>query len=276
MKLIAHYHNPRLAQGAVDYFKTQGVYCVLQSHDGRQVEVWLEKGDEQRAVQLWHEFVAHPEAEQYQAASWQTGSTQGLFTYQGQELNLAQRFLSLNWLLQGVFGVSIIVFIAMLFGDANGIFSTLRFAVDKPWTWIAPTLIHFSAIHLIFNLSWWLHLGAQIAERFGIRALICLYFVTGLTSNFMQFLLVDANFGGLSGVVYGLLGFCWIVSHRSPAQPALVSKPVVGFMLLWMLFGFTDMFFINMANWAHLFGLLSGMMVAACWPLGRNTEYSDK
>ncbi|ASD66010.1 rhomboid family intramembrane serine protease GlpG [Pseudoalteromonas piscicida] len=275
MKLIAHYHNARLAQGAVDYFKTQGIYCVLQSHDGQQVEVWLEHGDEALAMRLWQMFLEHPDAELYQAASWQTGSTQGLFSYQGQNLNLVRRFAGLNWLLQGVFGVSIIIFVAMLFGDANGIFSALRFSLDKPWTWIAPTLIHFSAIHLIFNLSWWLHLGAQISEKLGLWALVCIYFVTGLTSNFMQFLFVDANFGGLSGVVYGLLGFCWVIGHRNPAGTALVSKPVIGFMLLWMLFGFTDMFFINMANWAHLFGLLSGMLVAIFWPINRLLKESS-
>ncbi|RRS07687.1 rhomboid family intramembrane serine protease GlpG [Pseudoalteromonas sp. J010] len=270
MKLIAHYHNPRLAQGAVDYIKTQGIECILRSHDGQQVEVWLERGDEQQAIYLWQQFIANPEAKRYQAASWQTGSTAGLFNYQGQKLNLVQRFLTLNWLLQGVFAVSIIVFITMLFGDANHIFSLFRFSLDKPWAWITPTLIHFSAIHLIFNLSWWLHLGAQVSKRFGLWSLICIYFVTGITSNFMQFVFVDANFGGLSGVVYGLLGFCWIIGHKNPQQLPLVSKPIVGFMLLWMLFGFTDTFFISMANWAHLFGLLSGMFIAACWPNNQN------
>ena len=270
MTLIARYHHPRLAQGAVDYFKTQGVECVLRSTDGQNVEVWLQHGDVERAQQLWQEFLAEPTAKRYLEASWQTGSTEGLFRYPGEKLNLLQRLFALNWLLQGVFGISLIIFIAMFFGDARSIFDNLRFAPEQPLTWLAPTVIHFSAIHLIFNLSWWLYLGAQVSARLGLGALIAVYVSSGLISNFMQFWLVDANFGGLSGVVYGLLGFCWIYSHRHPKQPALIAKPVVGFMLLWMLFGFTELFFISMANWAHLFGLLSGMAMAALWPKSKD------
>ena len=69
-------------------------------------------------------------------------------------------------------------------------------------------------------------------------------------------------FGGLSGVVYGLLGFCWIYSALNPKQPALVTTAIVGFMLVWLVLGFADVLFVGMANWAHLGGLVSGMAFA--------------
>ena len=81
-------------------------------------------------------------------------------------------------------------------------------------------------------------------------------------SNWAQYLLVDNRFGGLSGVVYALLGFAWIYSSKLPEEKQLITKPVVGFMLVWMVLGFADVLFISMANWAHLFGLLSGMAIA--------------
>ena len=74
--------------------------------------------------------------------------------------------------------------------------------------------------------------------------------------------MVGPNFGGLSGVVYGLLGFCWIHSFLNPNKPALVSTAIVGFMLIWLVLGFADVLFVGMANWAHLGGLLSGMVFA--------------
>jgi len=33
-------------------------------------------------------------------------------------------------------------------------------------------------------------------------------------------------------------------------------------MVVWMLLGFAEVLPISMANWAHLFGLLSGMLLA--------------
>ncbi|WP_440055376.1 rhomboid family intramembrane serine protease GlpG [Pseudoalteromonas sp. T1lg65] len=265
MKLIAHYPDARLAQGAVDYMKAQGIHCVLKSVDGRHVEVWLKQGNVERASTLWAEFEHQPHAQKYQAASWQTGSTQKLFSYSGQNLNLIRRFSQLNWLLQAVFASSICIFASMVFGHAESVFGYLKFQLERPWTWLTPTLLHFSAIHLIFNLSWWLFLGEKISQKVGFNAVLSVYLFSGISSNLMQFWFVDANFGGLSGVVYGLLGFCWLYSHKNSLIEPLVSKPIVGFMLIWMIFGFTDMFFISMANWAHLFGLLSGMLLGLLW-----------
>ncbi|MGO2478290.1 MAG: rhomboid family intramembrane serine protease, partial [Pseudoalteromonas sp.] len=93
----------------------------------------------------------------------------------------------------------------------------------------------------------------------GKLTLVGLFLVTAFISNWVQFLLVGPNFGGLSGVVYGLLGFCWVYSLLNPKQPPLVTNSVVGFMLIWLVLGFVNMLPVNMANWAHLGGLIGGM-----------------
>ena len=63
-------------------------------------------------------------------------------------------------------------------------------------------------------------------------------------------------------IVYGLFGYCWVYRILNPQKPPLVTNAIIGIMLIWLVLGFNDMLFVNMANWAHLGGLLSGMAYA--------------
>jgi GlpG protein len=262
MILLGTSANPRAVQGAADYFKSQGINVVLKSFDHRQVEVWVPELDEQSAKKLWNDFIDNPYDEKYLIASWHTGNTHSRFIYKGGSLNLVKRFKALHYFLKCIFVVILFIFAGLYLPVGNEIYTLLQFDPRSPLTWVSPALMHFSALHLIFNLGWWLHLGNRLVERVGAKQLILLFFISSLVSNWAQYLFVDQRFGGLSGVVYALLGYAWIHSVRNSHQQTLVEKPVVGFMLIWMIFGFTDVFFISMANWAHLFGLLTGMILA--------------
>ncbi|ENN98014.1 MULTISPECIES: rhomboid family intramembrane serine protease GlpG [Pseudoalteromonas] len=255
-------NNPRAAQGFIDYLKSQGLEGQLRSADGSNVIICV-AGEHFHQVQpLWAEFVQNPNHERYQQASWDVGSTQSGLTYQGQSLNLVARFKALSWLNKTVSIVSVAIYFAFLLGGFEQIYTALQFNPSQPLNWLTPALVHFSAMHIVFNLIWWMSLGDNIEKQCGKLSLVGLFVVTALISNWAQFLIVGPNFGGLSGVVYGLLGFCWIHSYLNPKQPALVSTAIIGFMLIWLVLGFADVLFVGMANWAHLGGLLSGMAYA--------------
>jgi len=128
--------------------------------------------------------------------------------------------------------VSVAIFVAFLLGGFETIYMLLQFNPAQPLSWFTPAIVHFSAIHLIFNLIWWMTLGNDIEKSSGKLTLVGLFLVTAFISNWLQFLLIGPNFGGLSGVVYGLLGYCWIYSLFNPKQPPLVTNGVVGFMLI--------------------------------------------
>ncbi|MBD1581547.1 rhomboid family intramembrane serine protease GlpG [Pseudoalteromonas sp. S16_S37] len=274
MILLGTFNNPRAVQGAADYFKTQGVPVSLRSDDGTRVEVWVPNEFESKASFLWQEFLSDPYHDRYLAASWQSGEARSPLKYASSDLNLTQRFISLHWFVKLIFILCIGVFFSFYLFDANTIFSHLQFKAHDPLSWFTPVLLHFGVLHLVFNLSWWLHLGQQIVSRSGAMYIYILFIFSAIASNWAQFIMVDSRFGGLSGVVYALLGYAWVFSAKNPAQPSIVSKGVVGFMLLWMIFGFTDMFFISMANWAHLFGLLTGVVVALLQPNKRTSDTS--
>ncbi|AMQ90403.1 Rhomboid protease GlpG [Marinobacter sp. THAF39] len=141
-------------------------------------------------------------------------------------------------------------------------------ASGQLWRLISPDFLHFSWTHIIFNSVMLWFLGSQIEWIDGRARLVALFLVTSLAANLLQYLVSGPLFGGLSGVVYGILGYCWLSQQRRPRfqfPPALVT-----FALVWMVIGFTpipEMIGLGrMANEAHLGGFVGGLAVAAVMP----------
>ena len=262
MILLAQLDNIRAAQGFIDYLKTQRIDAQLVKGQEKQAAILVDETHFEQAHVLWLEFDQDPNQEKYLAASWDTGVSNALFEYSGSSLNIKQRFNALSWFNQSITVISIIIYIIFMFGGFETLFAVLQFKANNPINWITPAIVHFSAIHIIFNLMWWMQLGDQIEKSLGKINLLVIFLLSAVVSNWAQYLFVGPNFGGLSGVVYALLGFCWIYAWLKPNAGITMAKPIVGFMLVWMLLGFADVLFVGMANWAHLFGLLTGMVLA--------------
>lgn len=134
------------------------------------------------------------------------------------------------------------------------------------WRLVTPILLHFGWMHLVFNLLWTWVLGESIERHQGSLRLVLLILFAALVSNSAQFLINGSSqFGGLSGVVYAYLGYTWLWDRRHPGQRLGLTPGLVVFMLIWMLFGMTpwsQQMGINMANEAHLGGLLAGLFFA--------------
>ena len=131
----------------------------------------------------------------------------------------------------------------------------------QPWRLISPMLLHFGWLHLVFNVLWWLDLGRRI-ERQSKFLLVALLLVTSLAANVAQAWQVASLFGGLSGVIYGLLGYIWVMDRYNPVRYHLPQNILI-FMLLWLLLGISGLFpalgFGDMANMAHIGGLVAGV-----------------
>ena len=127
------------------------------------------------------------------------------------------------------------------------------------WRLVTPIFLHFGILHVLFNMLWLHTLGHQIEMRGGRRQLALLVLAIGVVSNVGQYVIAGPSFGGFSGVVYGLLGYIWIMAQFQPASGYVMDRFTIGFMLVWLLLGMSGMF-EGMANAAHLFGLLSGVL----------------
>ena len=133
------------------------------------------------------------------------------------------------------------------------------------WRLITPMLIHFGWLHLAMNSLWYWELGRRIEFRQGAIGLFGLTLLFGLASNFAQYAWAGPSlFGGLSGVLYGLLGHCWIYQRLAPNAAYRLPPGVLVMMLVWLLICMTGIFellqFGAIANAAHVGGLLTGCL----------------
>ncbi|MBT1262203.1 rhomboid family intramembrane serine protease [Pseudomonas sp. VS40] len=138
-------------------------------------------------------------------------------------------------------------------------------AAGQWWRLVTPMLIHFGILHLAMNGMWYWELGRRIEARQGSINLLGLTLLFSLVSNYAQYVYGGPGlFGGLSGVLYGLLGHCWIFQLLSPNPAYRLPRGVLVMMLVWLLLclsGLVSMIgFGEIANAAHVGGLVIGCL----------------
>ncbi len=158
------------------------------------------------------------------------------------------------------------LFIKPSFGSIYSSLEHTYLINNEWWRLITPTFLHFSITHLAFNSLWIYILGSKI-ERMDGRALFVMVFVlTSVLSNAGQLLWSQQYmFGGLSGAVYGLLGYCFILELDKKRSRYNLPEALYLFMFIWLLVGFTGILnifgFGNIANTAHLVGMIAGFII---------------
>ncbi len=70
------------------------------------------------------------------------------------------------------------------------------------------------------------------------RPLILVIFMSVLP-NLAQYFAVGPLFGGMSGVVYGLLGYIWMKGKFDPTSGYYLHPTTIAFMMICFVFGFT-------------------------------------
>ena len=128
------------------------------------------------------------------------------------------------------------------------------------WRLITPIFIHFGVIHILFNMLWLFDLGGVIERMQGSPRLGILVGVTGVAGNLAQFWWAGPDFGGMSGVIYGLLGYVWIQGRLNPRSNLILHQYVVIMMLAWFVLCWLGVIGA-VANMAHTMGLVSGVVL---------------
>jgi GlpG protein len=141
------------------------------------------------------------------------------------------------------------------------------------WRLWTPALVHFSVLHLVFNSLWLWEFGRRIEGQEGSGRLLEGLLWLAPVSALAQYAVGEHPlFGGLSGVVYGLLGYLVVVQRLRPQRayrlPPALPVLLIGLLAL-MATGVTEPFGLAVANGAHLGGLLAGGvwgLARALWP----------
>ncbi len=132
------------------------------------------------------------------------------------------------------------------------------------WRLVTPAFMHFSELHLVFNLLWIWVVGSRIEQLHGRWVLLSLFLSASILSNLGQFFVSGPMFGGMSGVVYAVLGYSWFWDKQGYRPRFGLPQGLMGFMLIWLVLGYLGVLqLIGMgavANTAHLVGLLVGLL----------------
>lgn len=138
------------------------------------------------------------------------------------------------------------------------------------WRLVTPAFLHFSWAHLIMNLLALNYLGGLIEDRRGTVYLAIMVLVLAVASNVVQYWWTNSPmFGGISGVVFGLFGYLWMMTQFRPAAGMVMSRETIVMTLIFyvvcVLSGMEIMadslgrVLPSIANAAHTAGLLVGM-----------------
>lgn len=140
------------------------------------------------------------------------------------------------------------------------------------WRLFTPCLLHANILHLVFNMMWLIPLGFEIEQRIRTLRYLTLVAITGIVSNFAEYLMSGPFFLGYSGVICGMIGF--IISrqqvapweryplHKIAASVflffifVLVAISVISFIMEVYL---GTRFSLGFANTSHVTGLLTGL-----------------
>ncbi|MCH8264631.1 MAG: rhomboid family intramembrane serine protease [Proteobacteria bacterium] len=126
---------------------------------------------------------------------------------------------------------------------------------------LAPMFLHFGELHLIFNMLWLWYFGRQLEAIHPRWLFIALIVLTSFVSNTTQYLSSNFNnFGGMSGVVYGLVGYTWLVHTLMPRSRLQIRGSMFAvFVAALVLMEILASSWIATA--AHIGGLVSGLLL---------------
>lgn len=293
MREIAKIQNPQAAEILADYLYLQGIENTLrEEEDG--VSLWVHDDDEiEAAIKILQDFLANPQDPRFVGAL-NKAKEQRLKQRQAERqsryrpVNARTQLMAFNLKMPPVtLSLIIISVLVALVSQLGNNLEPIRYffiteklvfpdwsfnwsylpevSQGQVWRLLTPIFIHFGFLHIIFNMLWLKDLGTVIENRLGWKIFLAQVFVMGVASNVAQFLVSGPLFGGMSGVVYGLLGFLWIRGHFDPRLGLRLNQGIVVMMLVWLGIGYVGALFpsasiiSNMANTAHTVGLFSGM-----------------
>lgn len=290
MRLIGELGNAPHARIFSDYLTQSGIENQVQKESedtGEVYEVWVNFEDDMpRAEQLLKKFLENPDDPEYQGATKKAKKLKKNAKKEEQDhpgymdarttvfYRGATPLGSLTLLL--ILACLAVALFSRLGKDLNALrpffitdFLNLRSFLHKGlyeigkgeiWRLFTPMFIHFGIIHFLFNMMWLRDLGSMIEDRKGSLFLAVFVLVVSAAGNLAQYLVSHPFFGGMSGVVYGLLGYTWMKGKYDPGSNLSLHKSTVTMMIAWFFICFTGLVG-NIANAAHA----AGLVIGAAW-----------
>jgi GlpG protein len=282
MRSIAKFKEEKLALRFWNYLQTIDIESSLEEDDiQKEWHIWvLDEEKLDLSISEKNEFVKNPDNPKYitngkKAINEKQDEVKAKSRYKDynlkdkwfkQESRLGMVSLALIITSVAVFlisgtGKNYQVIGPFLISEKNDIYFS-EFLSGQLWRIVTPIFLHFGFLHIIFNMYWLYYFGCQIEKRKGSAFIAIFIFLTAIFSNIAQYLVTGPEFGGMSGVVYALLGYIWIKSKFDPGDGLYIEQSTALVLVAWLLLCFVmpvaPGFSGGVANWAHTGGLISG------------------
>jgi GlpG protein len=159
------------------------------------------------------------------------------------------------------------------------------------WRLFTPMLMHGGFAHILFNMMWLLSMGGRLEARKGPLIMLAVVLIGGAIAHSSEAIWeiysglrenpaaaaeihqYGLPFLGMSGVNYAIFGFVWVYGRLRPADGLSVQPQDIGLAVGWLVICMLG-FIGNIANAAHLMGLVAG--VAMAWVYVRGLRGSRR
>jgi membrane associated rhomboid family serine protease len=151
----------------------------------------------------------------------------------------------------------------------------------NPYQLVTYMFTHYDFNHLFFNMFALFMFGAAIENYWGQKRYLIYYMVTGIGAGLVQLLVVylqgiyyPVPTIGASGAVFGLLLAFGMLFPNTPLYLMFIPIPikakymVIGYGLIEFFFGVANHSGDNVAHFAHLGGMLFGVLLILYWRSG--------
>ncbi len=132
------------------------------------------------------------------------------------------------------------------------------------WRAITPIFIHIGILHLAMNGFMLVSFGRLVERWIGTPKFALMILALAVVPNLLQGLSPEwmrgsYNFGGISGVVYGLFGYVWLRTSINPSHGISIPFPMVVLFVGLIVLGMSGVIpELRLADLAHLGGLMVG------------------
>lgn len=279
MRHIGRIENELHADLFRDYLFNRGIEAEVEASGSAGWSVWVHDEDRlEEASSLLASFLDNPDDQEYIAGAdgAEEKRVQQARQQQDDERTAKRRKNISSWF--GMVGggrvtialilLSVVTSLLIQFGRSLPMvellaiskgFSLAEIQSGQLWRLVTPVLMHFGIIHLVFNMMWLNDLGGAIERLRGPRFYLIFMVAVASASNLGQFYMSGPSFGGMSGVVYGLLGYVWMQSRFNPWSGFVLHSFTVQMMLVWFVLCLSGVIG-HIANTTHAVGLVSGVV----------------
>ena len=289
MRTIGDIQGEAAARTFGDFLYAQGIANEVEAGSADVWSVWVKSDDDlARAGELLRAFQQNPTDARFRDASQVATAlkhreSEDEASYRRRTRNVRDTFANLRGHRFGIITYALIVicvavFVITKYGtqfepvDSLWLSSHRTFAPlwkrvfdlrevngGQVWRLITPVFIHMSFLHIVFNMMWLASLGSMIEARQSKALMARLVLFLAIGSNLVQWVATGKPyFGGMSGVVYGLIGYMWMRGKFDPTCGLRLDSHTIITSVIWFVVCFTG-WVGPIANGAHAGGLVIGM-----------------